>query len=104
MQVYFMYSACCSGFLSSSFANELNQQRIQRIQMKPLKIRQKLTNFFQPNFSNYRKFKIVDGQIGFLGGINIGEKYYLLAVETYWRDTQLELRAPFVRSLQASFL
>jgi len=96
-----MYNAWGSGFLSSSFVNELNQQKIQ---MKPFEIREKLTNFFELNFRNYRKITIVDGQIGFLGGINIGDKYCLLAGETYWRDTQLEIRGPFVRSLQASFL
>jgi len=72
--------------------------------MKPLEIRQKLTNLFQLKFRNHRKITIVDGQIGFLGGMTIGDEYCVLEQESHWRDTQLKIRGPFVLPLQASFL
>ena len=57
------------------------------------------------NYRNHRKIIVVDGQTGFLGGINISDKYlegtkYL----GFWRDTHLQIDGDAVKSLQAVFL
>lgn len=57
------------------------------------------------NYRNHRKIVIVDGKIGFMGGLNIGDEY-LGKVKMYgkWRDTHLYVRGESVRSLQLIFL
>lgn len=57
------------------------------------------------NFRNHRKICIIDGQAGFIGGLNIGDEY--LGKNPYfgfWRDTHLRMEGEAVRSLQLFFL
>ncbi|NLL69704.1 MAG: cardiolipin synthase [Epulopiscium sp.] len=57
------------------------------------------------NFRNHRKICIIDGQEGFVGGLNIGVEYLGLSKKFgYWRDTHLLIRGHAVDSLQARFL
>jgi cardiolipin synthase len=58
----------------------------------------------QVNFRNHRKVVVVDGEVGFTGGINIGDEYQGLAIgQTAWRDTHLRLEGAAVRDLQLAF-
>ncbi|SFB79951.1 cardiolipin synthase [Tropicimonas isoalkanivorans] len=56
---------------------------------------------FQINFRNHRKTVVVDGQVGFIGGLNVGDEY-LGKNPKYgaWRDTHCRLRGPVVTQLQ----
>lgn len=58
----------------------------------------------QINYRNHRKIVIIDGVIGFIGGINIGDEYLGKSKLGYWRDTHLMVRGDFVLGLQAVFL
>lgn len=54
---------------------------------------------------NHRKVIVVDGRIGFTGGINIGREYLGMDPSIgQWRDTHLRTEGPAVLSLQESFL
>lgn len=56
------------------------------------------------DFRNHRKLLIVDGRVGFTGGINVGREYLGLDPEVgYWRDTHVRLEGPSVLSLQKAF-
>ena len=57
------------------------------------------------NFRNHRKIIVIDGSIGFVGGLNIGDEY-LGRVESFgfWRDTHMMMKGEAVRSLQLIFL
>lgn len=56
------------------------------------------------NYRNHRKIVVIDGNIGYLGGINIDKKYNNdFQNIRYWRDTHLRLRGAAVGALQASF-
>lgn len=62
-------------------------------------------NRFQINFRNHRKILIVDGRVGFMGGLNIGDEY--LGKNLHfgsWRDTHLKIRGAAVQCLQSVFL
>ena len=50
------------------------------------------------NFRNHRKLLLVDGEIAFTGGMNIGDVY-----ESLWRDLAVEIRGPAVPQLDAVF-
>jgi cardiolipin synthase len=57
------------------------------------------------DFRNHRKIVIVDGRVGFTGGINVGREYLGLNPDMgHWRDTHIELRGPSVLSLQATYI
>ena len=57
------------------------------------------------NYRNHRKIIIIDGLIGFTGGINIADKYIEGDPDLgFWRDTHVKLEGDAVHSLQAVFL
>ncbi|MDR2937466.1 MAG: cardiolipin synthase [Prevotellaceae bacterium] len=57
------------------------------------------------NYRNHRKIAVVDGLVGFVGGINIADHYLKgLPDIGIWRDTHLRLEGDAVRWLQAVFL
>lgn len=57
------------------------------------------------NYRNHRKTLIVDGTVGFLGGINIGDEYLGKDPKLgYWRDTHLRIVGDSVYYLQHTFL
>jgi cardiolipin synthase len=61
-------------------------------------------NRFQLNFRNHRKIVVVDGTLGYVGGLNVGDEYLGLKPPlSPWRDTMLELRGPAVADLQKLF-
>ncbi|MFF2091727.1 cardiolipin synthase [Paenibacillus sp. NPDC058174] len=57
------------------------------------------------NNRNHSKIAVIDGTVGFVGGMNIGDEY--LGKEKklgFWRDTQLQLEGDSVYWLQELFL
>ncbi len=58
-----------------------------------------------PNRRNHRKILVVDGRVGFTGGMNIGDDYDDDGVtEGRWRDTHVRIEGPAVRFLQRAAL
>jgi cardiolipin synthase len=58
------------------------------------------------NYRDHRKLIIVDGIIGFTGGINIADKYINKPMKrdhTYWRDTHLRIEGDAVKLFQYLF-
>ncbi|PYI52903.1 cardiolipin synthase [Paenibacillus flagellatus] len=56
------------------------------------------------NYRNHRKIVVVDGKIGFLGGINVGDEYLGSDPKLgYWRDTHIRLEGDSVYFLQHTF-
>ncbi|AML50960.1 cardiolipin synthase [Falsihalocynthiibacter arcticus] len=59
---------------------------------------------FQINFRNHRKTLVVDGVIGFTGGLNVGDEYMGRDPGFGpWRDTHCRLIGPVVLQLQLVF-
>ena len=61
------------------------------------------------NYRNHRKIGVIDGRIGFIGGMNVADRY-VLGIERgngkreRWRDTHFRIEGSGVAGLQASFL
>jgi cardiolipin synthase A/B len=56
------------------------------------------------NYRNHRKIAIIDGTIGFIGGINLDERYWNNGKQVlYWRDTSVCIEGPAVNLLQVQF-
>lgn len=57
------------------------------------------------NYRNHRKIVVVDGVIGYTGGINIADKYIFGDGDLgFWRDTHIRIAGDAVKMLEAVFL
>ena len=57
------------------------------------------------NYRNHRKIVVIDGAIGYTGGINIADKYIYGDGELgFWRDTHIRIIGDAVKMLEAVFL
>ena len=57
------------------------------------------------NHRDHRKIVIVDGNVGFIGGINLSDRYdNSIDTGLYWRDTHLKITGPGVMKLQRHFM
>lgn len=57
------------------------------------------------NYRNHRKIIVIDGTVGFVGGLNVGDDYLGLYEKMgYWRDTHLQITGDAVYFLQNTFL
>lgn len=62
-------------------------------------------NILRVNYRNHRKIAVIDGYIGYLGGINIGDEYMGLdPKKSPWRDTHIRIVGTSIVSLQFRFL
>jgi cardiolipin synthase len=57
------------------------------------------------NYRNHRKLVVIDGEIGYLGGFNIGNEYLGRVKKFgYWRDTHLRILGSAVHDMNARFI
>lgn len=57
------------------------------------------------NYRNHRKILTIDGKVGFVGGLNIGDEYLGKKEQFgYWRDTHLMIKGEGVYALNHIFL
>ena len=102
VKIRFLYDAVGSWRLSTEYIRDLTTEGIEIIPFGPVKLPFLNSKF---NFRNHRKIIVIDGSIGFVGGLNIGDEYLgLNSSFGFWRDTHLRLKGEGVRSLQLIFL
>ncbi|AMV63001.1 Cardiolipin synthetase [Pediococcus damnosus] len=60
---------------------------------------------FRLNFRDHRKIVVIDGQVAYTGGFNIGDQYLGRSKKFgYWRDTHMRIVGSAAYSLQARFV
>ncbi|WNQ10509.1 cardiolipin synthase [Paenibacillus aurantius] len=102
VEVRVIYDGLGSYDLSGAYVQELTEAGAQVHCFFPLRSAVLARNL---NYRNHRKIVVVDGDIGFLGGINIGDEYLGRDPKLgYWRDTHMKLRGDSVYFLQQTFL
>lgn len=93
---------CWRFWFNRKFFNEMRNVGIEIIAFLPTKfpiIGGKL------NYRNHRKIVVIDGIIGYTGGINIGDEYLGKKEKFgYWRDTHIRLEGIAVYMLQMTFI
>ncbi|MBM7702555.1 cardiolipin synthase [Metabacillus iocasae] len=100
--VRFLYDAVGSLQLPKKYVEELQEAGVEMVPFLPVRLAF-LNN--KINFRNHRKIIVIDGTIGFVGGLNIGDEYLGESRHFgFWRDTHLVVRGEGVRSLQLIFL
>ena len=91
----------CIQRLSASYPKELAGFNIKAVPYNPMR------PSMDPslNYRDHRKICVIDGQVGFTGGINLADEY-INKVERFghWKDTSVLLRGTAVRSLTRMFL
>lgn len=55
------------------------------------------------NYRDHRKIVVIDGKIGYVGGINVSDSYVNANNDRYWRDTHIRITGEAVKPLQILF-
>lgn len=55
------------------------------------------------NYRNHRKIVVIDGLVGYIGGMNVADRYVNGDKDLSWRDTHMRIVGPAVHGLQMSF-
>ncbi|MDQ0219747.1 cardiolipin synthase [Peribacillus cavernae] len=100
--VRFMYDAVGSISLSGSDIKKMEEAGIVIHPFLPIK-----HGFYNQkfNFRNHRKIIVIDGKVGFVGGLNVGVEYLGEDEDIgFWRDTHVVLEGEAVQTLHAVFL
>lgn len=101
VQVRMLYDAMGSHSLSWRTLQDLLRGGGKSSVFLPISL---LRRRFQINMRNHRKILVVDGQVGFTGGLNVGDEYLGKNPRFgYWRDTHMRIRGPAVEDLQRIF-
>lgn len=101
VRVRFLYDGFGSLWLTRAFLRPMRDAGIHVASFLP---GQSLRERWSINLRNHRKVVVVDGRVGFTGGMNIGDEYLGRNKKFgYWRDTHLELYGPAVLQLQHVF-
>ncbi len=56
------------------------------------------------NYRNHRKIVVIDGRVGYTGGVNIADRYIDGVRGGIWRDTHLRIEGEAVAMLQSVFI
>lgn len=102
VEVRLMYDSIGSfGLVPHDYVKMLQEKGIQACEFN------KLTNIFSARFNNrdHRKICVIDGNVGYTGGINMADEY-INHIERfgYWKDTAVRLKGSAVRNLTIMFL
>ncbi|KVV13743.1 cardiolipin synthase [Flavobacterium sp. TAB 87] len=104
LEVRFMYDDFGSHGLGKLFVEKLQKAGVQTAPFYKIKW-YALAN--RINYRNHRKIVIIDGTIGFVGGINMSDKYrndLNAKNHLYWRDTHLMIQGQAASYLQYLFV
>ncbi len=102
VEIRIIYDDVGSWSLSKGFVRELRTAGIQIYPFLPVRFRQFAR---KANYRNHRKIAVIDGVVGFVGGLNIADRYVDgVPGIGVWRDTHLKVIGEAVTSLQVIFL
>ena len=102
VEVRFMYDGMCSiSLLPYDYPETIRAYGIQCKMFSPI---QPFLSTTQNN-RDHRKICVIDGRVGFTGGINLADEYINQKERFgYWKDTAIMLKGDAVRSLTLLFL
>ncbi|MBC5787570.1 MULTISPECIES: cardiolipin synthase [Clostridiaceae] len=102
VEVRLMYDDMgCINTLPPHYDEYLRSQGIQVAVFNPF--RAKLNGFM--NNRDHRKIAVIDGNVGFTGGINLADEYINEHERFgYWKDASVMIKGPAVNNLTAMFL
>ena len=103
VEVRVIYDSLGSLFSSGRMFKELRAAGGRVEAFSPLLL--SMSSHLRLNYRNHRKITVVDGTVGYVGGMNIGDEYLGKNERLQpWRDTHLRLTGSSVSFLQERFL
>lgn len=88
--------------LDKSFASRMSRKNLQIAVFNPVK---PFLSNFHINYRNHQKICIIDGDIGYTGGVNIADEYInLVDAFGHWKDSGIRLEGQGVWSMTVMFL
>jgi cardiolipin synthase len=112
VEVRVLYDSIGSMDTPPDFFEQMRQQGIEVREFRPMNPI-KNPRIWEIQNRDHRKIIVVDGKVGFTGGINIDSTYSSAStsrpgpkrgIEDGWRDTHMRLEGPAVKQLQELFL
>jgi cardiolipin synthase len=100
VKVRVLYDSVGSLFLGRRYINELRRAGIE---IYPFMSFLSIFNVHTLNYRNHRKIVVIDGIIGYNGGMNIGLEYVEGGKYSFWRDTHLRVSGEAVAIYQSIF-
>ncbi|MDD3488959.1 MAG: cardiolipin synthase [Paludibacter sp.] len=101
VRVRMIYDYWGSFFLSRWYLQTLREAGVYLRPFLPLRLRFGRSKI---NYRNHRKILIVDGEVGFTGGLNVADRYIFGNALGMWRDTFVRFEGSVVHGLQQLFL
>jgi len=102
VRVRMIYDYWGSFDLSKKYLNSLKDAGVY---IRPfLPFRWRISRSSKINFRNHRKLIIVDGKVGFTGGLNVADRYLFGNSLGQWRDTFVRMEGSIVHGLQLLFM
>jgi cardiolipin synthase len=99
VEVRCLYDAS-GGALSEGYRRDLTDAGVE---IHPYLEFRKLGHFHTINYRSHRKIAVIDGEIGYVGGLNLDKEQIEPPVFEHWRDTHLRIVGEGAQGLQASF-
>lgn len=98
--VYVIYDAFPGTIVDHSFFHEMQLYGVKVHRYNPIFL---LPSAYSNN-RNHRKIVVIDGKIGYMGGMNIAQRYLTGVHGGAWRDTHLRITGTACQDLQQVFL
>ena len=98
--VYVIYDAFPGAIVDHSFFREMQLYGVKVHRYNPIF---PLPSAYSNN-RNHRKIVVIDGKIGYIGGMNIAQRYLTGVHGGAWRDTHLRITGTACQDLQQVFL
>ncbi|MCQ2371102.1 MAG: cardiolipin synthase [Akkermansia sp.] len=106
LDVYVIYDEIGSMKLPQGYLGELRQAGVKVAPFNGHRFW--LSSILRVNFRNHRKLVVVDGELAYMGSLNIGLEYWRYKKprkrNEYWRDTFISLQGPAVCQTMQSFM
>ncbi|MDO4190109.1 MAG: cardiolipin synthase [Bacteroidales bacterium] len=101
VRVRVIYDYVGSYNLSEAYVKSMKNAGIYVVTYLPVGLR---FGFGKINWRNHRKIIVLDGRIGYTGGVNIADRYVTGNRLGSWRDTMVRIEGAAVQGLQKVFL
>lgn len=101
VEVRFIYDDVGCWNVPNSFFEQMRNAGIDVHAFMPVKFPAFTSNV---NYRNHRKLCVIDGKIGYIGGMNVAMRYVKGSNGRAWRDTHMRIRGGAVYGIQRAFL
>jgi cardiolipin synthase len=87
--------------IDQKFLQQMRQAGVELVEYRPLH----WYNLDRLNHRDHRRVLVIDGRIGFTGGMGVADKWLGHAQDKdHWRDSHFRVEGPVVAQLQAAFM